>query len=316
VTVSGAPTIIKGKVIVGKNPCYHLGDIRILEAVDIPENHFLVDCLVFSVQGERPTADKIAGSDLDGDQFFVSWEPSLIPQAAVLPFAYTPSEAPEKSIVTQSDIISSFAEYPTTLVGRLNATFNYWIDRKGILSPECEEINRLFARAIDAAKTGDKVNVPKRFKQPPPEDRDVPPDTFVWQKLMTAAKKFSEISLRECISDPELSFDKKTLLHILKERKIQLGDSELFRFCAAWSRENSEDIMEFVDWIDFSRFGTYDIQFAIDCGVPPKIILNALNKSKILTPAQLSKFHLDVCTLASQKSSRGSRLVRHRLMFF
>jgi RNA-dependent RNA polymerase len=42
-----------------------------LWAVDLPELHHLNDVIVFSTQGERPDFNKIAGSDLDGDGYFV-----------------------------------------------------------------------------------------------------------------------------------------------------------------------------------------------------------------------------------------------------
>lgn len=62
------------RVIVSKNPCYLLGDVRILRAVssvERPELHRLekdlVDCIVFPIEGVRPHSEEIAGSDLDGE---------------------------------------------------------------------------------------------------------------------------------------------------------------------------------------------------------------------------------------------------------
>jgi RNA-dependent RNA polymerase len=61
--------VIVGTVVVAKNPCLHPGDVRILEAVDVPELHDLVDCLVFPKKGERPHANEASGSDLDGNVY-------------------------------------------------------------------------------------------------------------------------------------------------------------------------------------------------------------------------------------------------------
>ena len=62
------------KVVVSKNPCYLLGDIRILKAVSsfqYPEleslERDLVDCIVFPIEGDTPHSNEIAGSDLDGE---------------------------------------------------------------------------------------------------------------------------------------------------------------------------------------------------------------------------------------------------------
>jgi len=51
-TMRGTPTVLEGvRVIVAKSPSYHVGDIRVLMCVNIPECRHLVDCLVFPVNG-------------------------------------------------------------------------------------------------------------------------------------------------------------------------------------------------------------------------------------------------------------------------
>ena len=87
--------IIVGTVVVAKNPCLHPGDVRVLEAVDVPELHHLVDCLVFPKKGERPHANEASGSDLDGDVYFVTWDKNLVPpgKRSWKPMDYSPAEA-------------------------------------------------------------------------------------------------------------------------------------------------------------------------------------------------------------------------------
>lgn len=53
--VDDTTCVVKGKVVVTKNPCLHPGDVRVLEAVwDIKLNeNNLVDCLVFPQKGDR-----------------------------------------------------------------------------------------------------------------------------------------------------------------------------------------------------------------------------------------------------------------------
>jgi len=86
---------IVGTVVIAKNPCLHPGDVRILEAVDVPELHQLVDCLVFPRKGDRPHANEASGSDLDGDIFFVTWDERLVPpgKRSMPPMDYSPAEA-------------------------------------------------------------------------------------------------------------------------------------------------------------------------------------------------------------------------------
>ncbi|KAH9320928.1 hypothetical protein KI387_015567, partial [Taxus chinensis] len=52
-------SIVKGKVIVAKNPCFHPGDIRTLVAVDTPKLHHMVDCVVFPQRGSRYSSYEI-----------------------------------------------------------------------------------------------------------------------------------------------------------------------------------------------------------------------------------------------------------------
>jgi RNA-dependent RNA polymerase len=66
-----------GPVLVTKHPVMHPGDIRMLMAVDIPalRNHFNI--LLFSQHGSRPEPSKMSGSDLDGDEFAITWDSRL-----------------------------------------------------------------------------------------------------------------------------------------------------------------------------------------------------------------------------------------------
>lgn len=66
---TGMPrTIINTEVLVTRNPCLHPGDLQKFKAVDVPEFSHIVDCIVFSTKGQRPSADLMSGGDLDGDK--------------------------------------------------------------------------------------------------------------------------------------------------------------------------------------------------------------------------------------------------------
>lgn len=39
-----------------------------------------LNCVIFPKKGEIPVTSQISGSDLDGDNFFICWDPELIPQ--------------------------------------------------------------------------------------------------------------------------------------------------------------------------------------------------------------------------------------------
>ena len=54
--------VLRRPVVVTRNPCLHPGDVRQLEAIDVPGLCHLVDCVVFPRQGSRPHPNEMAGN--------------------------------------------------------------------------------------------------------------------------------------------------------------------------------------------------------------------------------------------------------------
>ncbi|XP_004291459.1 PREDICTED: RNA-dependent RNA polymerase 6-like [Fragaria vesca subsp. vesca] len=162
--------VIKGFVVVAKNPCLHPGDIRILEAVDAPGLHHLHDCLVFPQKGHRPHTDEASGSDLDGDLYFVTWDENLIPprKKSWQPMEYEPAEAKLSGrSVTSQDLIEFFVR--NMVNENLGAICNAHVvhsDRSeyGAFDENCLKLAELAAVAVDFPKTGKIVTMPPHLK--------------------------------------------------------------------------------------------------------------------------------------------------------
>ncbi|KAF5191591.1 RNA-dependent RNA polymerase, partial [Thalictrum thalictroides] len=156
--------IVEGKVIVAKNPCLHPGDVRVLQAVNVPDLHHMVDCVVFPQKGSRPHPNECSGSDLDGDIYFVSWDSELIPPRQVDPMDYTP----EATVQLDHDVtIEEVQEYFTNYIvndslGIIANAHTAFADKERNMaeSDACIKLARLFSIAVDFNKTGVPAVIP------------------------------------------------------------------------------------------------------------------------------------------------------------
>ncbi|KAM0356082.1 hypothetical protein ACHAPU_000476 [Fusarium lateritium] len=154
----GKTHIINGVCIVGRNPSLHPGDIRVVEAVDCPALHGLRDVVVFPATGDRPVPNMLSGGDLDGDDFFVIWEPSLIPKVwNYPPMNYSaPKPLELDRDVNVDDLRNFFVKYlKNDKLGPIATSHLALSDYLSPMSPTCLELAELHSKAVDYPKTGD-----------------------------------------------------------------------------------------------------------------------------------------------------------------
>lgn len=160
--------IINKKVVIAKNPCMHPGDIRVLNAVDLPELRHMVDCVVFPSVGSRPITNMCSGSDLDGDLYFVSWEPRIIPEFVEEPMNYSSPKASEKNSKIQiEDVIKFFVNFiEMDQLGRIANAHVAISDHSklGVKDPLCIKLAEAFSLAVDFPKTGIMAELPGEIK--------------------------------------------------------------------------------------------------------------------------------------------------------
>ncbi|XP_038875555.1 probable RNA-dependent RNA polymerase 1 [Benincasa hispida] len=160
--------VIKGKVVVAKNPCLHPGDVRVLDAVDVKALHHMVDCVVFPQKGKRPHPNECSGSDLDGDLYFVCWDPELTCIKPVKPMSYEP--APTMQLdhdVTIEEVQEYLANYMVNDgLGAIANAHTVFADKnpKKAMSTECIKLAKLFSIAVDFPKTGVPANLPRNLR--------------------------------------------------------------------------------------------------------------------------------------------------------
>ncbi|CAI7774298.1 unnamed protein product [Closterium sp. NIES-54] len=165
----GAPQVITGPIVFGKNPCLHPGDLRVLTAVDVPCLHHLVDCLVLPKKGPRPHADEASGSDMDGDVYFVTWDARLMPPSGRSsdPMDYQPVKKEGKTAVTMKDVHRFFVDHMLNdSVGIICNAHVVHADRSAqqASDPACMRLAREAAIAFDFCKTGVAGQMPRDLR--------------------------------------------------------------------------------------------------------------------------------------------------------
>ncbi|KAI2610447.1 RdRP-domain-containing protein [Hypoxylon sp. NC1633] len=165
--------VITGTCVVGRNPSLHPGDIRVVEAVDVPKLRHLRDVVVFPGVGDRDIPSMCSGGDLDGDDYFVIWDPQLIPsERNYAPMLHDTVKPPELNRnVKITDMISFFVRYMkndtlSTIAHAHLAKSDALPD--GPKDPQCIELAQLHSNAVDYPKTGQEAHLrpalrPKRF---------------------------------------------------------------------------------------------------------------------------------------------------------
>ncbi|XP_077503516.1 uncharacterized protein LOC144113972 [Amblyomma americanum] len=152
-------SILSGTVLVTKCPCLHPGDVRKFTAVDVPALHRIKDCVVFPANGFRPHPDEMAGSDLDGDEYIVIWDKSLLfPGPNKEPMIYGQKVQQQRSELSLVDGMAQFiSDYiKNDNVGVMSNAHLAVADKleDGVFSEECLSIATKISTCLDFAKTG------------------------------------------------------------------------------------------------------------------------------------------------------------------
>lgn len=142
-TKKGSYVVIDGPCIVGRNPSLFPGDIRMVQAVNVPALHHLRDVIVFSQLGDRDVPSMCSGGDLDGDDFFCIWDKALTPtEWNVEPMRYTAAKPKElERPVEIQDVMKFFVRFmkndalPT--IAHAHLALSDYLDL-GVKDPKCE----------------------------------------------------------------------------------------------------------------------------------------------------------------------------------
>ena len=175
------------------------------------------------IKGKRPHPNEIAGSDLDGDMYFILYDESLIDNLTPTePMNYTfpVNDHNKKDKIELTDIIDFFADYMNfNNVGMIadahiaHACFS----NKKAFDEKSLKFAELFAKAVDAPKTGDKIKI---------ESKDMPKEypLFLMKNLNSKKKYRNSGNILD-----KLYIDMKNFLesYVVDKNKIDLFDKDL-----------------------------------------------------------------------------------------
>ncbi|KAM7444491.1 hypothetical protein ABFA07_006888 [Porites harrisoni] len=213
--------VVRGPLVVTRNPCLHPGDVRQLEAVDDLELSHIVDCVVFPRKGSRPHCNEMAGGDLDGDLYFVCWNKDLLPRKPNFPpMDYQALEKQEQTQpITAADMTKFVVDYiRCDQLGVIDNAHKALADQEndGVESKVCLHLAEIHSLAVDAPKTGKwpKMQGIGKIKACPDfmMKRDKPsyPSDKVLGKLYRRCRKFQDAASEKF--DQKMRIDKSLLL--------------------------------------------------------------------------------------------------------
>ncbi|KAH7016162.1 RNA dependent RNA polymerase-domain-containing protein, partial [Microdochium trichocladiopsis] len=295
----GLPYALKNmEILVTRNPCLHPGDLQKFKVVEHTALSHLVDCIVFPVQGRRPSADMMSGGDLDGDTFFVCWDSDLVPTTLSQPAEYPGAKEPIKfKPITDDDRLLYFAKYSNASLGRVKNLYLDWAKVKGPMAPECQELNRLFSQCVD----GNMIKVPPRLEATPlatPETKK-----FILDELHEAATSSISLPRMKSVNLDGVALD--TLELLLCRDDLATTEFELLEMTARWCRRNGSHLADFLPYFDMNSLSTEQKHWILSA-VPqlqwlPSIVLNGLCSSNILSQGELTFHKLDYHQLGWKK---------------
>ena len=162
--------ILNQKVTVYRSPSLHPGDIKILNAVNNPLLEHMINVIVFSKRGNRPTFNQLSGGDLDGDRYFISYNDYItnnIKDTNCEPLEDLKySEKNNKNIkaekITIEDSINCMIKTTSNnLVGQICDNHLAFADESKLKAkdPKCIKLSKYFNQEIDSSKTGNFVDL-------------------------------------------------------------------------------------------------------------------------------------------------------------
>ncbi|TCD70921.1 hypothetical protein EIP91_000827 [Steccherinum ochraceum] len=210
------PKYIKGPVTLSRSPTVHPGDVQRVRAIGEPPRDMLCsfrhlkNVVVLPSVGDRSLASCLGGGDLDGDEYQIIQETSLLPPEHVEPASYESAgtrELTRPGNSTIDDICDFVVEYINSdVLGLLSDNHLIIADqsRHGTLDSKCIELAQLCSQAVDYPKNGipvDMNSAPRRLMPFKPDwkqaDQKIIQNTDYYESTRALGELFRNVTLAE-----------------------------------------------------------------------------------------------------------------------
>jgi hypothetical protein len=217
-----------------------------------------------------------------------------------------------KELITFGDVTGDsraeyFARYTNASLGKVKNLYMKWARLGNAMSPQCQQLNRLFSQCVD----GNHIRIPQNLtvfrdlEDPPEPKAKVVP--FILDVLHEACMQQTKRA-NVLAPDPQDNVDIWDL--ILTRDKLAISEFELLGYLLRWCDRHKRDIMAYSHAIDFSAL-TDEQQIWFLAQLPPTkmapgLVRNGLLQSGLVTPQELRRFGLDHSRLRWKPIFRSS----------
>lgn len=224
---------------------------------------------------------------------FVTWDHEIIPKLISTPAAYPGVKEPIKvkdASITADDRAEYFARYTNASLGRVKNLYLKWARLGNAMSPQCQQLNRLFSQCVD----GNRIRVPQQLEDPPEPPVSAPP--FILDVLHGATTDFIE---KQVVINPSpyVGSAPDILDLFLSRDKITISEFELLQLAMRWCREHSVSVHEYAHFFNFSALSDeQQIWFLSQLPASttmPSVVRNGLLQSDLIGSDELARFNLD-----------------------
>ena len=226
---------------------------------------------------------------------FVTWDPDIIPRTMAEPAQYPGG----KELVTFGEVTGDsraeyFARYTNASLGKVKNLYMKWARLGNAMSPQCQQLNRLFSQCVD----GNHIRVPENLKEftklEDPDNPKLSVAPFILDVLHAASSEFIH---RVANMHPGSSDDIDVMEVFLTRDKIAISEFELLQIVLRWCERSGNNVLEYSHLLDFSTLTDEQQIWFLSCLPPsattPSLVRNGLLQSDLVTPEELRRFRLD-----------------------